>query len=465
LRVLEYSLQNHQKPTAGGRAPAAGFCPLIPTIGFVLLAGLSWLYATSPDLYTRIISAWIHITSPLPFIDLAAIPAWQLCWQHHGFDVYTAASWPSCDVAPIIYSPLWLRLTFLPTDPAWTNWLGLPLVSAFLLSLGLLPQSRRTAGRAIMVLATFSSPPVFAMERANMDLVIFLLAVGAALCFSGTLGRRVFGYGLLLLGGLLKFYPLVALVLVLRERLAVLIAIGSAATAIVVASAWVFLDELRRLTPVPSGAPFHYMWGGRNIPTGFPTVVRALLHACGIHSRLIETLTASPRMPAILYAILFATALLMALRLAGRADLRTGLAELPDRTHQFLLVGGVLIVGCFFAGQNIYYRGVFLLLILPGILALTEISANRSLRRIFSLTTASILCVLSELTLRHIAADLFGGSYLLLEDSLLIYAIWVVKELAWWWLVTVLIAVLIRFAINSPAWNDLRLSALGRRFI
>jgi hypothetical protein len=214
-----------------------------------------------------------------------------------------------------------------------------------------------------------------------------------------------------------------------------------------------------------SGAPFHYMWGGRNIPTGFPAVVRALLHACGIHAPLIETLTASPWVPAILYSILLATALLMALRLAGRADLRIGLAELPDRTHQFLLVGGVLIVGCFFAGQNIYYRGVFLLLILPGILALTEISATRSLRRIFSLTTASILCVLSELTLRHIAADLFGGSYLLLEDSLLIYAIWVVKELAWWWLVTVLIAVLIRFAIGSPAWNDLRLFALGRRFI
>jgi hypothetical protein len=463
LRRLTYSLRNHQKPATGGWAPAAGFYPLVPAIGFVLLAGLSWLYMTSSDLYTRIISWWIHITSPLPFIDLAAIPAWQRCWQQHGFDVYSSASFPSCGVAPIIYSPLWLRLTFLPTDPAWTNWLGLPLVSAFLLSLGLLPQSQRIADRAIIVLATFSSPPVFAMERANMDLVIFLLAVGAALCFSGPLGRRVFGYGLMLLGGLLKFYPLVALILVLRERLAVMIAIGLAATAIIVGSAWVYLDELRRLTAVPSGAPFHYMWGGRNIPTGFPTVVRALLHASGIHSPLIETLTASPWVPTILYALLFAIALLMALRLAGRTDLRTSLAELPDRTHQFLLVGGVLIVGCFFAGQNIYYRGVFLLLIVPGILALTEISATRSLRRIYTLTTASILCVLSELSLRHIAADLFGGSYLLMEDSLLIYTIWAVKELAWWWLVTVLIAVLIRFAIGSPVWKDPRLSALGRR--
>lgn len=429
---------------------------LIPVIGLVLLAGISWLYATGSDLYGRILAAWMFIPWKYPFYDLAAIPAWQYCWQHYGFDVYTNASWAECGFGPIIYSPLWLRLTFLPTDPAWTSWLGLPVVSAFLLSLGLLPLSRRPIDRVFIILATFSSPTVFAMERANVDLIIFLLAVCAAFCLEGTLARRIFGYGLMLVGGLLKFYPLVLLILLLRERLAVAIAAGLAATAIIAGTTFVFIDELRRLTPVPSGAPFHFMWGARNIPTGLPTVMKAVLRAVGVPAPLIETLVGSQWVPTILAPLLLTAAFVTALRLAKRTDLRASLAELSDRTHRFLLIGGVLVVGCFFAGQNINYRSVFLLLILPGILALTSVAPNRSVRGIFMLTTASILCVLWELTIRHLVADLFGGSYLLMEDSLPIFTVWVIKELGWWWLVTVLIAILIRFAADSPAWHDLR---------
>jgi hypothetical protein len=438
--------------------PPPRFNWLIPAIGFVLLAGMSWLYETGSDLYGRILEAWMFIPWKYPFYDLAAIPAWQACWQHYGFDVYTNASWAACGFAPIIYSPLWLRLTFLPTDPAWTNWLGLPVVTAFLLSLGLLPLSRRPTDRVLIILATFSSPPVFAMERANVDLIIFLLAVGAAFCLEGTLARRILAYGLMLAGGLLKFYPLVLLILVLRERLAVAIAIGIAAAAIVTGTAIVYLDELRRLTPVPSGAPFHFMWGARNVPTGLPTVMRAVLRAAGAPAPMIETLAASQWVPAILAPLLLMAALVTALRLAKQAGLRAILADIPDRTHRFLLIGGVLVVGCFFAGQNINYRSIFLLLILPGILALTQIAASRFVRLVFALTTAAILCVLWELTIRHAVADVFGGSYLLMEDSLPVYTVWMVKELAWWWLVTVLVSILIRFVADSPAWHDFQLT-------
>ena len=324
------------------------FHPLVPAIGFILLSGMAWLYSTGSDLYGRILTVWMFGGGTQPFSDLAAIPLWQRCWQLHGFDVYSSASLASCNSLPMMYSPLWLRMTFLPTDPAWTNWLGLTVVSAFLLSLGLLPLSRLPADRAFVVLATFSSPPVFAVERANVDLIMFLLAVGAAFCLEGTLARRVLGYGLMLTGGLLKFYPLVLLVLTLRERLKVLLAVGLGATAIVITSIVIFFDELRRLTPPPSGAPFHFMWGARNIPTGFPTVMRAVLHAAGAPPHMIETLAGSPWLPPILAVLLLTVALIAALRLAGRADFRVSLAAIPDRTHWFLLIGGVLVVGCFF---------------------------------------------------------------------------------------------------------------------
>jgi len=432
------------------------FDPFLPVAGFAALAGMAWLYATGSSFYGRILAAWMFIPWKYPFIDLAAIPLWVRCWHQHGYAVYTDASWAACGVGPIIYSPLWLRFSFLPTDPSWTNILGLSLVSAFLLSLGLLPRSRHPADRIIMLLAMFSGPMVFAVERANIDLIIFLLAVGAGLCLAGTLIWRVLAYGLMVLGGLLKFYPLVLLLLALRERLVVLLAVGLAVTAVVAGTAVVFLDELRRLTPVPSGQPFQFMWGARNLPTGFPAMLRAFLRAAGVKTPWVETMAASHWVPPVLFLLLLAITLMTAMRLARRADLRRSLAEVPDRAYRFLLVGGVLVAGCFFAGQNVNYRSVFLLLILPGILALARNAPNRPLRRLFTLTTASILCVVWDLGIRHLVAGLIGASYVLTTDALPIYLIWAVQEAAWWWLITVLVTILIRFVDDSPAWHDLQ---------
>jgi hypothetical protein len=429
--------------------------PLTPAIGFGLLAGMVWLYATGSDLYGRILLYWSFIPWSHPFIDTNVIPAWIHCWRAHGFVVYTDASWDACGLGPINYSPLWLRLTFLPTDPAWTNWYGLSLVAAFLLSLGLLPQPRHLGERALVVLGTFSCLPVFAMERGNVDLFIFLLAVGAALCLGGTIARRIFAYSLMVLGGLLKFYPLVLLILMLRERLPVFVALAGTAATIVAGTAFVFLDELRQLAPIPSGSPFYNLWSALNLPIGSPTVLRAFLNASSLPAPTAEALSQPGLVILIVAAALLSSMLVMALRLARRDDLRAALIAIPERTYRFLLIGAVLVVGCFFAGQNVGYRGVFLLLILPGILALIHVSASRGLRLIFTMTIGAMLCVLWELTVRHVVADVFGGSYNPVGGSLIGYAIWVVQELAWWWLIMILTAILMRFVVDSPAWRDL----------
>ena len=125
-----------EAPISADRSSRIGFDPLVPAIGFTLLAGMAWLYATDSGLYGRILAYWTFVPWRSPFIDTAVIPGWIRCFREHGLIVYTDASWAACGLGPIIYSPLWLRLGFVPTDPAWTNWLGLGLVSLFLLSLG-----------------------------------------------------------------------------------------------------------------------------------------------------------------------------------------------------------------------------------------------------------------------------------------------------------------------------------------
>ncbi len=197
---------------------------------------------------------------------------------------------------------------------------------------------------------------------------------------------------LLVLGGLLKFYPLVLLVLMLRERLAVLVALGLGTVAIVLGSAVVYYDELRLLTAPPGGAPFHNRWGAPNFIIGFPTVLQEFLNAIGLPAPLAETLSKPQYVMVIVTAALLSAMLVTALRLAWRDELRAGLSLISDRAYRFLLVGVVLVVGCFFAGQNIGYRGVFLVLILPGLLALTHVSACRALRPVFIMAIASTMC-------------------------------------------------------------------------
>ena len=55
---------------------------------------------------------------------------------------------------------------------------------------------------------------------------------------------------------------------------------------------------------------------------------------------------------------------------SGRPGLRHAIAGLGEGERAFLLAGALLVLGCFVAAQNIGYRAVHLLLVLPPLLAL-----------------------------------------------------------------------------------------------
>ncbi|MDP2138192.1 MAG: glycosyltransferase 87 family protein, partial [Candidatus Didemnitutus sp.] len=144
------------------------------------------------------------------FADLAAILA---AGQAHvaGFNVYEINPFDPFG-RPHVYGPLWLltgQIGWVAAD-AW--WLGLLLVSVFLVvALGLLePRSFRAAFVVTMVL--LSPPVLLGIERANNDLIIFLLFVigAAAAARQGRAGGYA-GAALIVISAGLKFYPLVAL--------------------------------------------------------------------------------------------------------------------------------------------------------------------------------------------------------------------------------------------------------------
>jgi hypothetical protein len=121
-----------------------------------------------------------------------------------------------------------------------------------------------------------------------------------------------------------------------------------------------------------------------------------------------------------------------------------------------LTVGAVLVCGCFFVGQSVGYRGIFLLLVLPGLLRLSHDAKSKTLRGIARHTCWAVVFVMWVLSLQwsFVAAGLARET--IAYDSPIGLVHWLLHELAWWWIVTVLLSVLYSFMMDSAASRDLR---------
>lgn len=251
---------------------------LIPVTGFIGLGIAALLYAIAPEWYFRMLSPFFFFDHPFryPFLDTEAVLAGIDCWRK-GEDVYAGTS---CDVQnrPWIYSPLWLRLSFLPIDKSLTMPAGLLLCTAFLMSLRYLPQARGMRDVGLVLFATFSSATVFAMERGNLDLLMFVMAVGAAHCMAGQFGSRLIGYAIIALAGFLKFYPFVVLLALLREHLTRCLAIATALSIALLAFALYYQGELLRSFAGigwlnTHWGPFSNRFGAAQFPDGIRVLV------------------------------------------------------------------------------------------------------------------------------------------------------------------------------------------------
>src|SRR5207249_3774054 len=119
----------------------------------------------------------------------------------------------------------------------------------------------------VTVAATVSTMVVFAVERANPDILLFLLALAAGLFAEGRLTARLFGYGLALLAALIKYYPIVLLILVCRERVAVGLAIIAAALLLLLLCWAEYRVEIARGLPnIPRGAYNGDLFAAQNLP-------------------------------------------------------------------------------------------------------------------------------------------------------------------------------------------------------
>ena len=136
--------------------------------------------------------------------------------------------------------------------------MGAGLGLLFLLSLAAVLRPRNPKELLILGSAAVSPMSLYALERANNDLVIFLLVISGAMLLTFPRPYRLFSYGLFVAAGLLKYYPLALLVLVAREERRDGLVIAAAVILAPVFFAVAFYPELSlAVASIPAGASYN----------------------------------------------------------------------------------------------------------------------------------------------------------------------------------------------------------------
>ena len=374
-----------------------------------------------------------------PFLDTHALLAAIEC-KRIGYDVYSA---DPCDVLNRlhVYSPLFLELSFLPITVRDTASVGTILGLAFFAALAAVPPPRGARAWLLMLLAATSNMTIYGVERGNNDLLIFIMvAVAGRLMLRRSAGRMA-GYALVMLAGLLKFYPIALMILALRERPRTFVAIAAASAAALA----VFLVHYRAeiamaVALTPTGSYFTDFFGAVNLPRGLAEMSAPL-------RTMSPTLAAAlPYLPWVILLALAAQCLRDAVAIVVSNSARARFAALPAAPALFLAGGAVLIVSCFFAGQNIDYRGIAFLFVLPG---LCMLSGGPGGRAYLGTAVAIVFLTWSEF-FRHLIE--LGGGALGLSSGVARTAeavFWLARELVWWRVVGSLAGLVLCFAATS----------------
>jgi len=402
--------------------------PVLVGLGFFgLLAAIRLIAGFSA--YRAIGKIWGIDLWEFPFLDTDTVLSAVRC-ANQGIDIYVAN--PCDPLARVFdYSPAWMALRIFPMTLGWLWPIGALVGIGFFGALWLMPGARTRGGAWLIALGVVSSASLFAVERANNDLVLFLLAAGAATLALRSGAIRYLGYALALLAGLLKYYPMTLMAIAARERPVKLLAV-TAATLVVVALFVVVAqgDLARALHLIPTGGYFGDMFG--SITVGGALAERGMIPS---------------EARGVVRWGMTGVAMIVALVWGLRGDLAERLEGLSRAERAFLMVGALLIVGCFFSAQNIGYRAVHLILTLPALLALRD-------RRMVVFALAILWSEGWRHLLRQIGKAL-GPQAL----DITTWASWLLRETFWWWLVTFLLAAIVAWLARSTAARAL----FGRR--
>ena len=309
------------------------------------------VYAAATD---RLAATWSRFGVPAWDPSFADMRAYTSGWEctRAGIDVFVRHP---CDPWNRVLAPPRLpeSLAFLGLGESSTVPLALAAIALFLVCVLAIvgPLTRR---EAVLYAAILCSPSIlFGIERANTDLVVFVLLSAFLLTFrSASPWWRAVSYALLLVAAFLKLYPIAAALVLLRQarRRALL------STAVVLAAFAAYLVLIRDDFRLVADNMIRTTWMSYGAGVGADGLVDSLGLAPG---------AATPIAVAGVLALLAAAALVAAR--VGFAD-----AEPTDRDGQRALdaywVGASVFVATFMSGHALDYKFAALVLTVPQLL-------------------------------------------------------------------------------------------------
>jgi len=386
-----------------------------------LVAGWFGMFALFPELYRfvglRHYGVW--------FLDTFAILASNDAVAR-GLDPYAANPLDYFN-RPHVYTHWWLGLREFGLTRAHNFELGLALVLGFLATalVFLRPRSGREVAWSLAILG---SPPVLlACNRANNDLLIFILLAAVVPCLLDSRRLvRLSATGFIVVAAGLKYFPAVAGLLLLagpmgeaRER-RVRLAIGC------MALVWVAVDLAPDLAAVGGLAP----------------MARGLITFGAVHLPTALGFGAGETKGLILIAVVAATVFFW--RCRWFEGWSPAVAENRERWH--FVLGAALLTGCFFTGTSYGYRWVFAVWLAPWVWRVArDAAAPSAVRKLGAITGMLLLFSLWADSLVSAGLGLLAGR-MAAETAVAVAEVFFVAEQPLTWaLFLCLLAFLTRF--------------------
>ena len=399
---------------------------LAPVCGLALLALAAGFWQFDRGLYFRFLALWRLPTLPEPFADWQAVVSVMHC-AARGVDVYLPSR---CGV--FSYSPLWSWAGLIPTDWPWRIGAGLTIDSAFFASLWFVYRPRGWGDAALFTLACVSPAAAYAAERANVDLILFLMMLPAAALAGGGPVRRATAYLFIGIAGLLKFYPFAAFAIALRETTRSFLVIALFALAALAALLFAIRGDLAPLAG-----------GGHDLGAfGAPSLLYLLLES-----------GAWPIASQVSLAVVTLGCLVLSVVAARQPGLARALSRLDDRDGAGLVIGAAIMVGCFFVGESDNYRAIFLILVVAGLLSLRRVADDAATRRLLAWLVAGALVLM---WFRAAQLAFYPGGKLVPGFSVFMAEMIWWRELIWWGVIALLLGLLMIFAARSRSLAFLR---------
>jgi hypothetical protein len=222
----------------------------------------------------------------------------------------------------------------------------------------------------------------------------------------------------------------VLLILLARERRRHAILAASIVSLILISFGIYYrFDLAKALANVPSSSYFTDAFSAENLPFGFAEALGDGL------ARLIIVVVLLSALSTVTIARTRRT-----LRLLDREN-----PEWKRWEMLCLAIGSMLVTACFFAGQNINYRGIYFLLVLSGLVCLYRLANEPAIRRFCGQTIAAVLFVMwDEFFRRAIHALVVPFASEDVRSRVDIF-FWVGRELVWWWLIAGLFAIVLSY--------------------